>query len=52
MREAMDSGTSSALFENNQTIADIYTEAAFQIALAIADKGKDFSSRFPKIVVE
>jgi mrp/NBP35 ATP-binding protein len=40
------------LFENNQTIADIYTEAAFQIALAIADKGKDFSSRFPKIVVE
>ncbi|WP_448972008.1 P-loop NTPase, partial [Neisseria sp.] len=52
VREAMDSGTSSALFENNQTIADIYTEAAFQIALAIADKGKDFSSRFPKIVVE
>ena len=52
VREAMDSGSVKQLLEDNPAIAEIYTDAAFQIALAIADKGKDFSSRFPKIVVE
>ena len=52
VREAMDSGSAKQLLEDNPAIAEIYTGAAFQIALAIADKGKDFSSRFPKIVVE
>lgn len=52
VREAMDNGTAAALFEQQPAIADIYTAAAFQVALAVADKGKDFSSRFPKIVVE
>ena len=52
VREAMDSGSAKQLLEDNPAIAEIYTDAAFQIALAIADKGKDFSSRFPKIVVE
>ena len=52
VREAMDSGSAKQLLEDNPAIAEIYTDAAFQIALTIADKGKDFSSRFPKIVVE
>ncbi|MCP1660774.1 iron-sulfur cluster carrier protein ApbC [Neisseria perflava] len=52
VREAMDNGTALQLFDTNPAIADIYTQAAFQVALAVADKGKDFSSRFPKIVVE
>lgn len=52
VREAMDSGSAKQLLEDNPAIAEIYTDAAFQIALAIADKSKDFSSRFPKIVVE
>ena len=52
VREAMDGGAAAQLFDEHPTIARIYTDAAFQIALSIADKGKDFSSRFPKIVVE
>ncbi|STZ76989.1 iron-sulfur cluster carrier protein ApbC [Bergeriella denitrificans] len=52
VREAMDSGTALQLLEEHPAIADIYTQAAFQVALAVADKGRDFSSRFPKIVVE
>lgn len=52
VREAMDNGQASAMQEAHTEIARIYTEAAFEVALEIADKGKDFSSRFPKIVVE
>ena len=52
VREAMDSGAAKQLFDNHPAIAKIYTDAAFQIALTIADKGKDFSSRFPEIVIE
>lgn len=52
VREAMDSGTAAQLAEEHPDIAAVYTDAAFQIALSIADKGKDFSSRFPKIVIE
>lgn len=52
VREAMDNGTAKSLFDTQPAIASIYTDAALQVALMIADKGKDFSSRFPKIVVE
>lgn len=52
VREAMDNGQAAALLENHGEVEKIYTDAAFQLALSIADKGKDFSSRFPKIVVE
>ena len=48
----MDGGAAKQLFDGHPAIAKIYTDAAFQIALTIADKGKDFSSRFPKIVIE
>lgn len=52
VREAMDSGTAGKMQAENPAVAEIYTQAAWQVALAVADKGKDFSSRFPKIVVE
>lgn len=52
VREAMDSGTALQLLENHPAIAKTYTDAAFQIALAISDKGRDYSKAFPKIVVE
>ena len=52
VREAMDSGTAKALQENHPAVAKLYTDAAFNIALTIADKGKDYSQAFPKIVVE
>ena len=52
VREAMDAGTVKQMQEAQPAIAEIYTHAAWALALAVADKGKDFSSRFPKIVVE
>ncbi|SSY80878.1 iron-sulfur cluster carrier protein ApbC [Alysiella crassa] len=52
VREAMDAGTASDLHAQHEAVAAIYQQAAFAVALAIADKGRDFSSRFPKIVVE
>lgn len=52
VREAMDNGQAAQLLDTQAEVEKIYTEAAFQLALSIGDKGKDFSSRFPKIVVE
>ncbi len=52
IREAMDAGTAGALHAQQAVVAEIYRDAAFAVALAIADKGRDFSARFPKIVVE
>ncbi|QEY25186.1 iron-sulfur cluster carrier protein ApbC [Neisseria zalophi] len=52
VREAMDNGSAVQMQASQPAVAEIYTQAAWQIAQAIADKGKDFSSRFPKIVVE
>lgn len=52
VREAMDNGQAAALLENHGEVEKIYTDAAFRLALSVADKGKDFSSRFPKIVIE
>lgn len=52
VREAMDQGQAAALQTAHPAIADIYTAAAWQVAQAVAAKGRDFSSRFPKIVVE
>ncbi len=47
-----DLRTALALQQNHPQIAAIYQQAALSVSLAIADKGKDFSGRFPKIVIE
>lgn len=52
IREAMDAGKGLELHAQQQGIADLYQQAAWQIALKTSDMGKDFSGRFPKIVVE
>lgn len=52
IRMAMDDGTVADLHHQYPKIAEYYRQAAWQLALAIADKGRDFSGRFPKIVVE
>ena len=52
VREAMDAGQSGELLADYPAVAQVYTDAAFAVALAVADKGKDFSRAFPKIVVE
>lgn len=52
LREAMDNGQAGLLHQQHPNIAQLYQNAAFQTALAVADKAKDYSHRFPKIVVE
>ena len=52
IRVAMDAGQGTALHSKETAIADLYQQAAWQVALKVADMGRDFSSRFPKIVVE
>lgn len=52
IREAMDAGRAEALHQEQPTVAHTYAEAAWQLVQAVADKGKDYSSHFPKIVIE
>ena len=52
IREAMDAGQGATLHSKETAIADLYQQAAWQVALKVADMGRDFSGRFPKIVVE
>ena len=52
VREAMDTGNVVLLQQQHPEIVRIYTDAAFKVALAIADKAKDYSNAFPKIIVE
>ncbi|PIT61562.1 ATP-binding protein [Snodgrassella alvi] len=52
VREAMDNGTAGILAEQQPQIAGLYEQAAWQLVQALADQGKDYSRRFPKIVVE
>ncbi|MEK8025405.1 iron-sulfur cluster carrier protein ApbC [Pseudaquabacterium rugosum] len=51
IRMQADSGTPTVVAEPDGEIAGIYTSVARQIALKIADKAKDFSGKFPTIVV-
>ena len=48
----MDAGQGADLHNKETAIADLYQQVAWQVALKVADMGRDFSGRFPKIVVE
>lgn len=52
VRVAMDSGRAAELFATHPAIAETYRQAALRTAIAVADQARDFSGRFPKIVVE
>ncbi len=52
IRQAMDNGEVHQLQQKETEIAKHYQQAAWQIAIAVADKGKDYSRAFPKIVIE
>lgn len=52
VRVAMDAGSAGDLHAQHLEVAKIYQDAALAVALAVADKARDFSSKFPKIVVE
>lgn len=52
LRLAMDEGRAAAFQAEQPEIAALYRRAAWQTALAVADKARDYSASFPKIVVE
>ncbi len=51
IREQADSGVPSVAADPDGEIAGIYKAVARQVAVAIAQKNKDFSSKFPTITV-
>ncbi len=52
IREQTDSGTPSVIAEPDGPHAKAYRQAARRMAALLAIQGKDYSHRFPKIVVE
>ncbi|MDF7675152.1 iron-sulfur cluster carrier protein ApbC [Neisseriaceae bacterium ESL0693] len=52
IRQAADAGKLVSLQRQEPEVARLYTDAAWQLVQLLADKSKDFSHRFPKIVVE
>lgn len=52
IREQTDSGQPSVISEPDGAVATAYRQTAMRMAAALATRGRDFSSKFPKIVVE
>jgi ATP-binding protein involved in chromosome partitioning len=52
IRQQTDSGNPSVIAEPGEGPAKAYRETARKLAARLAMQGKDYSSRFPKIVVE
>lgn len=52
IREQTDGGTPSVVAEPDEAPAAAYRATALHMAAKLATKGKDYSSKFPKIVVE
>jgi ATP-binding protein involved in chromosome partitioning len=51
IREQADSGRPTVVADPDSEIAAIYKAVARAVAVKIADKAKDFSSKFPTIKV-
>lgn len=47
-----DSGVPTVIADPDGRIADIYREIARRVAVQVAEKAKDMSARFPKIVIQ
>ncbi len=52
IREQTDSGRPTVVAEPDGKVADIYKEIARKVAVKIAEKAKDMSSKFPNIVIK
>ncbi|MBC7501344.1 MAG: iron-sulfur cluster carrier protein ApbC [Herminiimonas sp.] len=52
IREQTDSGTPTVVAAPNGPIADIYKSIARKIAVKVAEKAKDMTSKFPNIVIK
>jgi ATP-binding protein involved in chromosome partitioning len=52
IREQTDSGTPSVAADPDGKIAAIYKEIARKLAVKVAEKAKDMSSKFPTITIQ
>jgi ATP-binding protein involved in chromosome partitioning len=52
IREETDSGKPTVVAEPESRIAEIYREIARKVAVRIAERAKDMSSKFPNIVIQ
>ena len=52
IREGVDSGRPTVAMEPDSRITEIYREIARKTAAKLSQRAKDFSAKFPKIVVE
>jgi len=52
IREQADSGRPTVIADPDGAVAAVYKEIARKVAIKIADKAKDMSSKFPSIVVK
>ncbi|MFN5445181.1 MAG: iron-sulfur cluster carrier protein ApbC, partial [bacterium] len=52
IREQADSGKPTVIADPNGQIADIYKQIARKLAVKVAEKAKDMSSKFPSIVIK
>jgi ATP-binding protein involved in chromosome partitioning len=52
IREQSDSGKPPVVAEPDGTVAQLYKQIARKVAVSVAEKAKDMSSKFPSIVVK
>ncbi len=52
IRQQTDGGKPTVVAEPNGQVADMYRDIARRVAIAIAERAKDMSSKFPNIVVQ
>lgn len=52
IRQQADSGKPTVVAEPDGQIADIYKQIARKLAVSVAEKAKDMSSKFPSIVIK
>ncbi len=52
IRAETDSGKPTVVAEPDSRIADIYRQIARRVAVKVAEKAKDMTSKFPSIVIQ
>jgi len=52
IREQTDSGRPTVIADPEGKVAEIYRSIARKVAIFVAEKAEDFSSKFPNIVVQ
>jgi ATP-binding protein involved in chromosome partitioning len=52
VREQADSGRPTVVAEPDSPIAELYRGIARKVAIKVADKARDMTSKFPSIVVQ